>query len=84
MDKSNEESTADDPITGLPESRKRPHAFGTPSIPEFLAAISKHRGSHQKTKTRTLDASHSHSPTSDVFGVPRLDGATLHSSRSRR
>ena len=45
-----DKSSADKPITGLPESRKRPHAFGTPTIAEFLAAISRHRGSDKNPK----------------------------------
>jgi hypothetical protein len=48
--------TLDKPVMGLPESRKRPHAFGTPSIPEFLAAISRHRDSSRKPKAQRLRA----------------------------
>jgi hypothetical protein len=33
----------DKPVTGLPEKRKRQHAYGAPSIDEFQAAIAKHR-----------------------------------------
>jgi hypothetical protein len=46
----------DKPITGLPESRKRPHAFGTPTITQFLAAISQHRDPGRNAKTRGLRA----------------------------
>ena len=45
--------TADKPVTGLPEKRKRPHAYGAPSIDEFQAAIAKHRGSSKKAKAKT-------------------------------
>lgn len=38
-----DEVKAEEPISGLPERRKRPHAFGTPSIEEFQAAIAKHQ-----------------------------------------
>ena len=37
-----------------PESRKRPHAFGTPSITEFQTAISRHRNSSRQPKARGL------------------------------
>jgi hypothetical protein len=43
-------SSMDKPLTGLPDARKRPHAFGAPSISEFQAAISRHRGSGVKVK----------------------------------
>jgi hypothetical protein len=49
-----DKSGLDKPVTGLPESRKRPHAFGAPSITEFLAAISRHRGSSRKPKPQSL------------------------------
>jgi ribosomal protein S21 len=42
----------DRPVTGLPEKRKRPHAYGAPSIDEFRAAIAKHRGSSKKAKAK--------------------------------
>jgi hypothetical protein len=47
-----DKSIPEQPITGLPESRKRPHAFGTPTINEFLAAIARHRGSSTNRKAR--------------------------------
>jgi hypothetical protein len=38
------------PVTGLPVSRKRPQAFGTPTVEEFLAAISRHRGTNRNPR----------------------------------
>lgn len=51
-----DKSSLEEPVPGLPESRKRPHAFGTPSIAEFLATISRHRDSSKKPKARTMRA----------------------------
>jgi hypothetical protein len=42
----------DKPVRGLPEARKRPRAFGAPSIAEFLATISRHRDSSKEPKPR--------------------------------
>ncbi len=46
----------EEPISGLPEKRKRPHAFGAPSIEEFQAAIGKHqtRGEARKGAAKAV------------------------------
>jgi hypothetical protein len=51
-----DKSSMDKPITGLPESRKRPRAFGTPSIAEFVAAVSRHRDPSGNSKGRSSRA----------------------------
>ncbi len=43
----------DKPVTGLPEKRKRSHAYGAPSIDEFQAAITKHRTRSKAGKRRS-------------------------------
>jgi hypothetical protein len=50
------DESEDKPIRGLPEARKRPRAFGTPSITEFLATISRHRDSSTEPKARRSKA----------------------------
>jgi hypothetical protein len=52
VQKSIVETSVETPVTGLPEARKRPHAFGSPSIAEFHAAIARHRVSSTKSKTQ--------------------------------
>jgi hypothetical protein len=50
------DKSEDKPMRGLPEARKRPRAFGTPSITEFLATISRHRESIEEPSARRLRA----------------------------
>jgi hypothetical protein len=40
------------PVSGLPGQRKRPHAFGAPSIDEFYASIAKVRRQQAVGKRR--------------------------------
>lgn len=48
----------EEPISGLPERRKRPHAFGAPSIEEFQAAIGKHQTRGKARKGAAKAAKH--------------------------
>ena len=42
-DKSKLHKPPEAPVASLPKERKRPHAYGSPSVDEFYAAIAKAR-----------------------------------------